>query len=285
MRKGASSLIMFSIALAITTLLARSVSAGPPRPGAPAAVDELWNQVNLCIQAAIASGFKPVPVPPTPPIPTCIYIQPQGANAQIGSGFAILKDRDPHIYHFLTSATKAITGIEDPQVTFSTSAALVNTSYSPNYWTDAWLWLNATVNVVYKGNHKGVILRPDQMGLAINSQKGRTQNQLHIHMACLDKSVQTVLAKAQPPITTTWSAPIILKNNHSYHVILLANTSVNPFLLVKTVPGYKPTDPGSETLALTAKPGTTQYYLMEDFTHGSDPGHAEELLDEACSTQ
>lgn len=247
----------------------------------------LWEQVNTCIQAAITKGFMPNPSPIPPPTP-CVYIEPEGPYANIGNGFAILKSRGSSPYHFLTSPTKAITGIEDPQVTFSLTPTMVNTSYSRNYWIDAWVWLGKTVNVLYKANHKGVALRPDQMGLAINSKKGRTQNQLHIHMACINKAVQTTLASVKPPITSTWSAPIpftFLKNKHSYRAIVLTNLSSNPFLVVKTVPGYNPKKPGLPTLAVTGKPKTTQYYLLEDYTHDSDKGVAEELLDKSCTTQ
>lgn len=276
-------------ASAVASVRAQQVAAQPfaSAMSSSAKGDDLWIQVNTCIQKAIRNGFMPNPSPIPPPTP-CVYIEPEGPYANLGNGFAILKPPKSSPYHFLTSPTKAITGIEDPQVTFSLTPAMVNTSYSRNYWIDAWTWLGKTVNVLYKANHKGVVLRPDQMGLAINSEKGRTQNQLHIHMACIKKEVQTTLASVKPPITTTWSAPIpftFLKNNHSYRAIVLANLSANPFLVVKTVPGYNPNEPGRSTLAVTGKPATAQYYLLEDYTHGSDKGVAEELLDKSCTTQ
>jgi CDP-diacylglycerol pyrophosphatase len=260
-------------ALAALFLAPRTVAA------APAGANDLWVQVNTCIQNAIKTGFPMPPNPPPVPTPTCFYVQPQGLISNIGDGFAILKDIKPQIYHFLTTPTKAITGIEDPQVEFFVPGK-VNTSYSPNYWVDAWLWLSKTVAPIYLAKNK-VALRPDQMGVAINSVMGRSENQLHMHMACLDKNVQPLLTAAK--VTTTWSAAIQLKNGHSYHAIVLGSLSSNPFLVMQSVPGFKPADIGKETLLVTGKPSSTQFYLIEDYAHGSDPGHTEELLDEDCA--
>ena len=264
-----------------------------------AAADELWMQVNACIQAAITNGFKnnPVPLPPTKlPIPTCIYVSPAGMDSQLGDGFTILKDFDKRypLYAFLTLPSKAVTGIEDPQINFFVlkPMALVNTSYSRNLWIDAWTWLSYTVSPMYAANHKNVKPRVDQMGLAINSETGRTQNQLHIHMACINKAVQTTLstAKPTPPITmTAWSGPIPMTvpagSAHSYRAIVLTSLAQNPFLVMQSVPGYSPKDPGKETLVLTGVPGKSTYYLLEDYAHGTDAGHGEELLDYTCATQ
>ncbi len=268
----------------------RRIGATPPPP------DVLWAQVNTCIQLAIMNDFKvlplpgPQPVPPIPPLYPCFYVQkPTPGDAQMGDGYAIIKAEDPtyHIYHYLTLPTKAVAGIEDPQINFF-SMGNVNMSYSPNYWVDAWPWLNHTIGASYTTKHPGKVLTPDQMGLAINSVAGRGLNQLHIHMACFDANVQAALATAaaKTPITTTWSAPIVLKNGHGYRAILLTNLAIsNPFLVMQSVKGYNPKDPGLVTLVLTGKPKVTnQWYLLEDYTHDKDKGHGEELLDEDCTT-
>jgi len=293
------------VLILLGSLLAASVTAsagdveGLLRAAPAPTPDKLWMQVNTCIQDAISNGFKnnPVPLPPPAgkPIPTCIYVAPAGMDSQLGDGFTILKDIDPRypLYAFLTLPSKAVTGIEDPQVTFFLVKPnpQVNTSYSRNVWVDAWTWLSYTVSPMYAANHKGVKPRVDQMGLAINSQMGRTLNQLHIHMACINKAVQDTLATAKPtpPITTTaWSGLIPMtvpaKGPHSYRAIVLGNLGQNPFLVMQSVPGYS-SDPGKVTLVVTGKPGTSTYYLLEDYAHGSDEGHGEELLDYTCATQ
>jgi len=49
-----------------------------------------------------------------------------------------------------------------------------------------------------------------------------------------------------------------------------------------SVPGF--TEAGLESLVVTGKPGTTNFYLLEDYTHGADPGQGENLLDQKCAT-
>ncbi|MGO9061188.1 MAG: CDP-diacylglycerol diphosphatase [Candidatus Binataceae bacterium] len=283
-------LLVFTVEVALAQ--ADSGQTADAKTNAPVQMgNELWVQVNACIQGAIKTNFKPSPVLPLP-TPTCVYIQPQGMIADIAAGFAILKAKDSHTYHFLTIPTKAITGIEDPQVTFFLTPAAVNTSYSPNYWVPAWLWLNNTVALIYKAQKKPKVLKPEQMGLAINSPQVRSQNQLHIHMACIDKAVQTALAGAKTPISTcttapcTWSEPIPIpipkKSTFSYRAVVLRNLSLNPFLVMRSVPHF---DATKATLIVTGKPGTGQYYLLEDYAHGSDKGFGERLLDEDCAPQ
>lgn len=292
--------LVFLLGLLLTASVAASASDvdGLLRAAPAPTTDKLWKQVNTCIQDAITNGFKnnPVPLPPPTgkPIPTCIYVAPAGMDSQLGDGFTVLKDIDPRypLYAFLTLPSKAVTGIEDPQVNFFLlmPSPQVNTSYTRNLWVDAWTWLSYTVSPMYAANHKGTKPRVDQMGLAINSQMGRTLNQLHIHMACINKAVQDTLAKAKPtpPITTTaWSGPIPMTvpatGPHSYRAIVLNSLGQNPFLVMQSVPGYS--DPGRETLVVTGKPGTSTYYLLEDYAHGADVGHGEELLDYTCATQ
>ena len=59
---------------------------------------------------------------------------------------------------------KSVTGVEDDRIF---SSALVN------LWEDAWFWSRK-----YPGQPES------RTGLAINSKKGRSQNQLHIHISC-----------------------------------------------------------------------------------------------------
>jgi len=273
----------------------------------PPAPDPLWTQVNACIQKAIVNNnFGPIPIPPKPKtgpwvIPTCIQVfRPNDVNAQIGQGFTILKDKDPKKPNgFLTVASKVITGIDDPQVNFFFSAkpvlplplpaSLVSSSYSRNYWAQAWAALDYTVNKMYQLDptrvHPGMALGPGQMGLAVNSIAGRTSNQLHIHMSCINKAVRETLTSNMATITSTkWTKiqiPVSPTAKRSYSVILLPDLNQNPFLVMYT---EGPITPEDETLVVTGKPGTTNYYLLEDYAHSGDIGEGEELLDQTCAS-
>jgi len=209
-KKVAGAVLALGLMLAGLLLIpAASIAQDSLRPGSPSLrveatpppIDPLWAQVNTCIQYAITNNFKVLPLPgplgPPPAIPNtdpCFFILKPAPGAAgvglyglMGDGYAILKARDAHIYHFLTLPTKAVAGIEDPQINFFLMGN-VSTSYSPNYWVYAWASLNSTIQKLYQTNKK-VALTPGQMGLAINSVKGRGLSQLHIHMACLNATV------------------------------------------------------------------------------------------------
>jgi CDP-diacylglycerol pyrophosphatase len=233
-------------------------------------------------------------------IPARIQVfRPNDATAQIGQGFTILKDRDAKKPNgFLTVPSKVITGIDDPQVNFFSakpvlplplSASLLSSSYSRNYWAQAWAALDYTVNKMYQLDptrvHPGTALGPGQMGLAVNSIAGRTSNQLHIHMSCINRAVREALTSNMAMITITkWTKiqiPVSPTFKRSYSVILLPDLSQNPFLVMYT---EGPIVPGDETLVVTGMPGTTNYYLLEDYSHSSDIGEGEELLDQTCAS-
>jgi len=120
------------------------------------------------------------------------------------------------------------------------------------------------------------------MGLAINSVVGRTLNQFHIHMSCINKAARDTLTSNVAKITTNKWTKISILNKQTYDVILLTDLTTNPFLIMRTVPGYS--EAGLETLVVTGKPGTTNFYLLEDYAHGLDKGAGEELLDQKCAT-
>ncbi|WP_090966662.1 CDP-diacylglycerol diphosphatase [Aureimonas phyllosphaerae] len=94
-------------------------------------------------------------------------------------GYAILREPGTRQRTILT-ALAGISGIEDPRLIAANA---------PNFFADAWRerhWLlspgNATVDP------------PNGFALGINSEFERSQDRLHIHMACLRPDVQRVLA-------------------------------------------------------------------------------------------
>jgi CDP-diacylglycerol pyrophosphatase len=256
------------------------VEAAPESLSVPAATpDVLWVQVSECIQYALKNnGLNKVLNWTAKAIYPCAYVDaPMGTNGLIGAGYTALKDIDPKkSAAFITLPSKIVSGIEDPQVDFFAGASS-SSSYSFNYWGDAWS-LRASTVVVAAGKK----LADTQLGLAVNSEFGRTNNQLHIHMACLEKSVQQILASSK--ITTSWSkSPIKMPaatGGHSYYAMLFTTlTKENPFQLMQAAPGY--TKPGVVTLVLAGAPNG--YYLLEDYASAADKGTGEELLDQTCA--
>ncbi|MDN0074134.1 CDP-diacylglycerol diphosphatase [Crenobacter sp. SG2303] len=184
-------------------------------------------------------------------------------------GYALLKDKVGPAQYILIP-TIPVSGIESPAVL---QPGLLN------YWRAAWDnrdWVGATL---------GRPLRDDEIGLAINSANSRTQQQLHIHIDCLDPKVATVLATQSTTEPGRWN-DLTLKG-HRYAVTRVAAssaTSVNPFDLVLRRTVYQHQEMKDHTILMTA---TTGGFLIVDGHYQPDgpdtnPGAAEELQDHSC---
>ena len=126
----------------------------------------LWQTVQVCV---LAHHLLHVAAP-------CLSVE---TPAGVESGFVILRsplDKS----HVILSPTVAIIGIE---------AERLRRLGSPNYVADAWLNRHFAFPT-------GRQLLAADVGVAINSQRGRTQDQLHIHIDCLRPDVKARLAAA-----------------------------------------------------------------------------------------
>jgi CDP-diacylglycerol pyrophosphatase len=177
--------------------------------------------------------------------------------------------------HFLVVPTIRITGIEDPRL---------RDPSMPNYFALAWTVANRYLP-------KRATKDRTRIGLAINSVEARSQNQLHIHVACIKRSVRRRLRADAPRIGEGWSQPLLHYGRGNYRVMRVsgATLAVNPFALLDRVPGAAG-DLGSQTLVVTGATwdnGTDMgFYILDDYAHdtpaGPDKGHGEDLLDESC---
>lgn len=111
------------------------------------------------------------------------------AVADLAGGYAVLKDR-VGATQYLLIPTARITGIESPLLLAPTA---------PNYWQAAW---NAR-DLVERSAGKAI--PRDDLGLAVNSEFGRSQNQLHIHIDCIRADVKQALQAHASEIGTFWS--------------------------------------------------------------------------------
>jgi CDP-diacylglycerol pyrophosphatase len=192
----------------------------------------------------------------------------------IEKGFAILKDiRGGQQY--LLIPTAPIAGIESPELL---------APGAPNLFADAWdaqSYVDAAL---------GQTLPRDDVGLAINSAGGRSQDQLHIHVDCVDPEVKAVLEARVASIGDHWTPLGIDFYGHPYWARWVAGERLganNPIrLLADEIPAAAQ-DMGDRTLVvvgLTRADGTAGFVLLEDQVdraHG-DSAHGEELLDHAC---
>jgi CDP-diacylglycerol pyrophosphatase len=111
------------------------------------------------------------------------------APSQRARGYAVLPDRKGGA-HFLLIPTQTLTGIEDPRVLQAGSV---------NYFAAAWKAREYLAAVV------GHALRRESVGLAVNSALQRGQDQLHIHIECLQPRLYDELRSAGEALGNHWS--------------------------------------------------------------------------------
>jgi CDP-diacylglycerol pyrophosphatase len=158
------------------------------------------------------------------------------ASVDLAGGTVVLKDIKGETQYLLLP-TARVTGIED-------SAILA--PGAPNYFAAAW---KARAFVDQRAGH--TLPRTD-IGLVINSEYGRTQNQLHIHVDCLRPDVIAALKTYGPALGTSWTAFPVSVAGESYLARMVHSADlagINPFsLLADEVPGAR-ADMGRWTLA------------------------------------
>ena len=177
------------------------------------------------------------------------------------------------VAQFLVMPTAKITGIEDPALLAPDAA---------NYFAIAWTAKR------YVEGRLGHSLDRTQVSVAVNSIYGRSQDQLHLHVDCLDASVGATLGAAGASHDGRW-ASVQLKG-HGYRVRWLDDAALqttNPFMLLAASLPDARRSMAAWTLALVGARGSggaQGFYLLADRANlaAGDRGSAEELQDHAC---
>jgi len=222
----------------------------------------LWEVVhNICVPGQTLN-HNPLP---------CVQVDLRAGNEK---GFAVL--RDPRgVTHFLLIPTARIPGIESPVIVEPDAV---------NYFANAWEARRYVFEAL------GKTLPRDAIGLAINSTASRSQDQLHIHIDCIQPEVLEVLHTNQTAITSRWAPFPVPLFGRRYAAMWVAGEDLgpsNPFrLLAEELPGAA-RDMGDYTLAavgFTRADGTPGFVLLADRvgTVRDDSAYGEQLLDHAC---
>jgi CDP-diacylglycerol pyrophosphatase len=125
---------------------------------------------------------------------------------------AVLKDRCGAT-HYLLIPTRLRVGIENPELLRDDE---------PNYFADAWA---ARDRVIAASGRSDV--GSDELGLAINSRRGRSQEQLHIHVDFVNPAVRDLLLQW---LREGGSRPRIELLGHAYRIVHVATLqSPTPF--------------------------------------------------------
>jgi CDP-diacylglycerol pyrophosphatase len=190
-------------------------------------------------------------------------------------GYAILKDRKGKT-QFLLIPTKQIAGIESPEI-LSPDA--------PSYWQAAW---EARKYVIERLGHE---LPRGALGMAINSSIHRGQDQLHIHIDCIQSDVLTQVGRRADEVPQEWSELTFDLSGRRYMAKRVNSADlegVNPFQLLAQGIEAARMDMSRETLAVIGArfaDGHDGFILLSDRV---DPAtgydaHGEDLLDHACA--
>lgn len=188
---------------------------------------------------------------------------------------AVLKDL-VGATQYLLIPTEKVDGLESPDL---------EKADAPNYFEAAWEARR------FMEQSFGKPVPRDVVGLAINSVKGRTQNQFHIHVDCMRTDVLAALKTADASIGTAWAPLPSPLAGHPYQAMRIDGaglSNVNPFTLLATGIPAASADMGDQTLvavAATFGDGKDGFYLLTDhvdITH-ADLASGEELEDHDCS--
>jgi CDP-diacylglycerol pyrophosphatase len=194
------------------------------------------------------------------------------AKVDLNSGYVIFKDRNG-IGQYLLIPTRRIEGIESPD--------LVEVG-AHNYWRDAWNARNYVEQAIRSR------LQPGDIGLAVNSASGRSQNQLHIHIDCMRPDVIAALGTMRNAIAAQWGDLPTPLSGHHYRALLMTDPTLSdadPFQVLYSDLRERGESMADQSLLLTAttladgKPG---FILLNGRVRPGDHASAEELLDHSC---
>ncbi|MBU7443226.1 CDP-diacylglycerol diphosphatase [Paraburkholderia fungorum] len=183
--------------------------------------------------------------------------------------YAILKDIVGRSQHLLIP-TDRVTGIESP---------FILAPNAPDYWDDAW------TSRLYVEKSVKQTLPDNQLGLEINSQFRRSQNQLHIHIDCMQGKISDALARHAQDTPGEWHWDTLDGQRYRIMRVTSLTQADNPFRIVAR------DNPNSQAMAMQtvlvtgAGPSAKQdgWLIVNsglDIDNGS--GTAEGLLDHAC---
>ncbi len=189
-------------------------------------------------------------------------------QVDIRNGYVVLKDRDGPL-QFLLLPTEKISGIESPE--------LLNPS-TPNFFAEAWRSRH------FMEERRGSPVDDSAVALSINSQRGRTQNQLHIHISCLRPDIRQRLDSLDASLTNRWQLEQL--GEHQYQVKIITRDEfkrTSPFIRIANELPDARDEMGKYGVAVAAMPnGRRALMVIKRNLLLLNQGSAEELQDHSC---
>ena len=219
--------------------------------------DILWLAVRTCVTTQALVG-RPLP---------CLALD-VGAPDRIGT--AILRAPGSQA-HLVVMPLASIVGIEDPGLSSHVGRGL---------WRAALAARSVTADVF------GGTLALEDVGLAVNSVGGRSQDQLHIHVSCLEPGVREALRRHPPAADArAWRPLTVLLEDTPFYGLRVPKTEAdrfNPFTDLKHLPGVGG-DPRDVSVAVVSTDSGDPEPGFIVLAYRASDGHAEKLLDHGCA--
>ena len=242
-------------ALAVAALaLALSSTSARADPNA------LWRIVHDECVPNVEAGLGPKP---------CERVDLTGGVAE---GVVILKDL-VGLSQMLAIPTRRITGIEDPQMLEPDAPPVFGDAWGARDLVEARL---------------GRALPREAIGLAINSQWARSQDQFHVHVDCVAIPVIKVLAEYASTLDGQWRAMTVPLQGRVYFTRRVGSADLSDVaplkLLADGVEGAR-AQMGAYSLAAIGATlaGKPDFILLADQFSLEGGGHAEDLQDHDCA--
>jgi len=248
------TLLMLSKRALVSLLILAGAAGGV----AAADRDLLWGVVKICVaNRELTGGAFP-----------CLEVDTAQGLAR---GFAVVRAPLKQT-HVVVTPTARVSGIED---------TALQSPDAPNYFADAW----AARKYVLDSAERPVSDR--DIGLAVNSRPGRSQDQLHIHIDCLHRRYAQLVRRHDAGLSADkWTRLNFALRGRYYWAMLINSPDLVATNIFRTAATLLRVSPGSMedvTVALIPRPGKGFYLLADQYTPGAmGKGHGEFLLDHAC---
>ncbi|MCX8959176.1 CDP-diacylglycerol diphosphatase [Erwinia psidii] len=183
--------------------------------------------------------------------------------------YVLLKDRTGPL-QFLLIPVQKITGIESPKLLHPATS---------NFFAEAWRARH------YMAEKRGQPINDSAVSLTVNSLRGRTQNQLHIHISCLRRDIRQRLDSLSSTLNGTWQSEQL--GEHQYQVRTMSGDEMqktSPFIHVANeLPGARE-EMYKYGIAVAVLPdGRRVLMVIKRDLLSMNRGSAEELQDHSCS--
>jgi CDP-diacylglycerol pyrophosphatase len=249
-----TNLLMLSNRVLVSLLILAGAAGGV----AAAERDLLWGVVKVCVaNHQLTGGAFP-----------CLEVN---TGEGLARGFAVVRAPLKQT-HVVVTPTARVAGIED---------AGLQSAEAPNYFADAWGARKYVLDSVERP------ISETEIGLAVNSRPGRSQDQLHIHVDCLRHRYAQLVRQHDAGLSAEkWTRLTFALRGRYYWAMLINSPDLSHTNIFRTAATLLRVSPGrmeDVTVVMIPRPDRGFYLLADQYAPGAmGKGHGEFLLDHAC---